>query len=183
MLLEDPGTPIIPAVQELLDKQALAELVLRYCRGIDRRDYALVRSLYHDDAIDDHGHMFYGGADDYVAWLPSILNGFECTVHSLSNMLFRIDGDRAEGELYATAYHRTPPAPSREIVVGGRYLDQYSRRDGVWKFQHRALVLDWCRVAEADLAAYQDLSVGAPTGSAGESDPSYRLLKLFGRTG
>ena len=42
-------------LQTLLDKQALAELVYGYCRACDRRDFALVRTLYHDDAIDDHG--------------------------------------------------------------------------------------------------------------------------------
>jgi hypothetical protein len=42
-------------LQTLIDKQALHELVLRYCRACDRRDFALLRSLYHDEAIDDHG--------------------------------------------------------------------------------------------------------------------------------
>ena len=42
-------------LQTLIDKQALAELVHSYCRACDRRDFALVRTLYHDDAIDDHG--------------------------------------------------------------------------------------------------------------------------------
>ena len=47
-------------LRELLDKQALHELVLTYCRACDRRDLRLLCSLYHDDAIDDHGSMFKG---------------------------------------------------------------------------------------------------------------------------
>lgn len=37
------------------EKAQLQEPVMLYCRGCDRRDFALVRSLYHDNAIDDHG--------------------------------------------------------------------------------------------------------------------------------
>ena len=56
-------------LQELIDKQALQELVLSYCRACDRRDFVLLRTLYHDDAVDEHGAMFCGSADEYVAWL------------------------------------------------------------------------------------------------------------------
>ena len=59
--------------RELLDHAALRDLVMRYCRGIDRRDFALVRACYHDDAIDDHGGMFHGSADDYVVWVAEVL--------------------------------------------------------------------------------------------------------------
>ena len=68
----------------LLDRIALTDLVMRYCRGIDRRDFALVRSLYHDDAIDDHGAMFCGGPDDFVRWLPDMMAQWEATIHSIS---------------------------------------------------------------------------------------------------
>lgn len=40
------------AVDDLLDKQAIGEVVLRYCRGIDRLDLDLVRSAYHCDGVD-----------------------------------------------------------------------------------------------------------------------------------
>ena len=49
------------AIQELLDKQALHEIAMRYTRAIDRPDRELLLSLYHDDAIDHHGTMFKGG--------------------------------------------------------------------------------------------------------------------------
>ncbi|NKY87599.1 SnoaL-like domain-containing protein [Nocardia veterana] len=40
-----------------------------YCRGIDRRDAELLRSVYHDDAIDDHGDSLGGAPDAYVEWV------------------------------------------------------------------------------------------------------------------
>lgn len=168
-------------LRELLDKQALLELVLTYCRACDRRDFALVRSLYHDDAVDDHGAMFRGSADEYVAWLPGVMANFEATVHSLSNALFVVAGDQAQGELYTVAYHRTPAPAAREITIGGRYLDHYERRAGRWKFSRRALALDWCRVTAVDPGAYREFAAGAPAGRTDANDPSYLALSFFRR--
>ena len=168
-------------LQTLIDKQALHELVLTYCRACDRRDFLLLRSLYHDEAIDDHGSMFRGSADEYLAWLPPVLGNFEATVHSITNALFVVRAEHAQGELYTVAYHRTHPPQAREIVIGGRYLDRYERRAGVWKFLHRSLALDWCRVGLVDAAAYGEFAAGAPRGRTDEQDPSYLALSFFRR--
>ena len=79
------------------DQLAIRDLVMRYCRGCDRRDFPLVRSLYHDDAIDDHGTMFRGSADAFVAWLEEATAPWELTRHEIGNSVIVIDGDRAEG--------------------------------------------------------------------------------------
>ncbi len=168
------------AIQAVIDKAALHELVLKYCRGCDRRDFALVRALYHDDAIDDHGNMFSGTADEFVAWLPGMMRGFEATVHSISNALFVVDGDKAEGEIYTHAYHRTHPPDAQEIIIGGRYLDRYERRNGEWKFIHRSLACDWCDVRGVNTKAYEQFAAGAPSGRTDKDDPSYKLLMLAG---
>ena len=166
-------------LQQLLDKQALHELVLRYCRACDRRDFVQLRALYHDDAVDDHGEMFRGSADEYLAWLPGVMANFEATVHSVSNALFILDGDSAQGEIYTLAYHRTQPPQRQEIRIGGRYLDHYERRGGLWKFKRRALALDWCQVTPVDAAAYQQFAAGAPPGRTDHEDPSYVALSYF----
>lgn len=165
-------------VEEALDRMALGDLVARYCRGVDRRDFALVRSLYWDDAVDRHGAMFEGRADEFVAWLPRALAPFELTAHRLGNSLFILDGDRAEGEHYAVAYHRTDPPERREIVIGGRYLDRYERRGGVWKFAERRLVFDHGEARALDEAAFAELSGQAPPGTADRNDPSWALQLL-----
>ena len=35
----------------LADRLEIRDVVYRYCRGIDRREYDLVRSCYHHDAV------------------------------------------------------------------------------------------------------------------------------------
>lgn len=170
-------------LQRVIDELELRDLVQTYCRAIDRQDFALVRTLYHDDAIDDHGDMFKGGPDDYVAWLPTIMKMWDATVHALSNMLFKIDGDTAEGELYVVAYHRTHAPDAQEIVVGGRYLDRYEKRGGQWKFIHRSLAMDWCNVRAVNQSDYDTFAAGAVRGRHDAGDASYAELTMFGRLG
>lgn len=162
----------------LLDRVALTELVMRYCRGVDRRDFVLVRSLYHDDAIDDHGKMFYGGPDAFVEWLPAILANWELTIHSISNSVFAIEGDTAEGEHVVTAFHRTAAPNRMEFTIWGRFLDRYERRDGVWKFAHRRLAFDHGRLTPVDEKGFAMMAGDAPNGSADRNDPSWALPML-----
>ena len=74
------------ALQELLDKQAVHECVLRYCRGIDRMDAELVRSCYHADATDEHG-AFLGTRDVFVDWVMDAIAQFTVTMHVVANHL------------------------------------------------------------------------------------------------
>lgn len=167
-------------LQALLDKQALYELAVRYARGIDRRDRELLLSVYHDDAIDEHGAVFSGGPVAFADWQPEGMRRFEITTHYIMNTAYRLDGDRAEGELHFIAYHRTTGDDAREIHVGGRYLDRYERRDGVWKIAHRTLVWDFVRDEPVVPEQQAFLRSLGHQGAAAE-DPSFSLLPLFRR--
>ena len=53
-----------PAIQALLDKQAITDVINLYLRGADRADIDLIAAAYHPDAIEDHGGVFKGPACD-----------------------------------------------------------------------------------------------------------------------
>lgn len=162
---------------EALDRAALRHLADAYCHAVDRRDYALLLSLYHEDAIDDHAPYFTGLAADFVAWLPSMMANWGMTMHTISNALYLIDGHKAEGILSTKAYHRTVDG-ARAFIGYGRYLDRYEKRDGGWKFSHRSLALDYSEFL--DVAGAADAGAeGAALGQAGERDPCYGTLPLF----
>ena len=55
-----------PALQALLDKQEITELLTRYLRSVDRGDVATLRSCYLPGATEDHGGLFAGPAQEYV---------------------------------------------------------------------------------------------------------------------
>jgi len=135
------------AVQELLDKQAVHEVVLRYCRGIDRMDPELVRACYHPDATDEHG-TFLGTRDEFVDWVMSAVAKFSVTMHVVANHLCEIDaddGDVAYAETYGVGYHQGPPADDkrRNFATGFRYVDRFERRDGEWRIASRVAVREW----------------------------------------
>lgn len=172
------ATPSDAELHALLAKQALHELSMRYARAIDRRDQALLLSVYHEDAIDHHGTLFKGSPQAYADWQPEVMAPFDVTAHHITNTAFRLDGDKAEGEIYFMAYHRMSGAEPKEVVVGGRYLDRYERRAAVWKIAHRTLVWDFARTTPVQPGQLEFLnSLGALGGGA--TDISFTVLALF----
>ena len=169
------------SIEEVMARDSLRRLVTSYSRAVDRRDFALLRSLYHDDAFERHGEMFSGGADAYVDFVRKALSAYEATVHYVVNAAFEIDGDEAEGEVHKINYHRTYGPDAWEIVTGSRSLDRYLRRDGEWRFLSRSIALDWADRRKVDPRAYEDFAAGSPPGKAGAGDLSYTLLSRFQR--
>jgi hypothetical protein len=164
------------------DKLELYELVVSYCRAMDRRDWNLMRELYHPDAIDDHGSLFYGTRDEFLAFLPGPNVKFSATTHHITNTLFRVDGDYAEGESYLIASHITKEDPPRNLMVSARYLDKFERRDGVWRFSLRSSVADWANVSAEEFAKILPPTLDRPAliPTHDRRDPSYTQLTLFG---
>lgn len=160
----------------LTDKADCAELVALLARGLDRRDAALLSSVFHPDATDDHG-LFQGSATDFVAWVIPLLETMKRTQHVLGQMLVELDGDRAASETYFVAYHVIPGEDGDIFMVAaGRYLDRFDRRDGVWKISHRHAVYDWNQAGPstdtADRSAPGPMAYGLP----GPEDRSYGHL-------
>ena len=42
-------------MQQIIDREEIRDLMMRYARGVDRGDWETVRAVYHPDARDDHG--------------------------------------------------------------------------------------------------------------------------------
>jgi hypothetical protein len=160
------------AVRGLLDKQAITEVVLRYCRGVDRLDMALVRSCYHDDGVDHHTG-FDGAADDYVAWLDKVLRHLGGTMHMIGNCLVEVDGDSARSETYGTAHHWGEPYDDRTInfTTGFRYVDRFDRRNDEWRIAERWAVREWTRSIPPDTVRPKE-GVG-PEPHRDQTDPVY----------
>ncbi len=126
------------------DETAIRRVHLEYCRAVDRRDWDLVRSCYHPDAVDHHG-PYSGGIDGFIAWAKEFVETVCSTTHFVGNQLIDIEGDTAWHEAYCQDHHRTKATdttPAADYVVNLRYLDRMERRDGEWKIADRLVVHD-----------------------------------------
>jgi hypothetical protein len=164
----------------LLDKAELQELAVRYARAVDRGDRQLLLSVYHEDAVDHHGADFRGSPTEFADYVRNTTSIFEVTAHYILNSSYAISGDKADGELYFVAYHRTRQPESNEIIVAGRYLDRYERRSGVWKIAHRSLVWDWGDIGPMKAEALQ-LVRERGEGGGQSSDASFAALPLLSK--
>jgi len=135
------------AIATLLAKEEIRELVLLYSRAIDRKDVALLRDLYTEDATDTHGTSFDGPADAYCDFIEKALPYMNYSGHHVCNHLISVDGDAGNGEVYAIALHYIPdqknPGAMIEDFMAVRYIDNYRRcADGKWRFSKRVITYD-----------------------------------------
>src|SRR3546814_5072344 len=73
------------------------------CSSDLRCDVELMKSLYWEDAVDNHG-VFNGGAAAFAEYIVGdTKQRFESTVHALGNMLIEVEGDVAHSESYLIA--------------------------------------------------------------------------------
>lgn len=168
----------------LLAKEEIKDLVLSYCRAIDRKDFELLATLYHPGAGDEHGCNPSGTAQEFFDILPGMMEVSEVLQHNITNHLVKVDGDYAEGEAYLVAHTLVDMDEHRyAFLMGARYLDRYQRIDGVWKFNHRRVVADWVQhygVAPSELASAPEIP-GMLPGQSGVGDNSYEYFKFFKR--
>ena len=158
------------ALATLVAKDEIRELALLYSRAADRRDIALMRSLYTDDATDNHGDLFSGTADEFAAFIEANMSGMSYTGHHICNHLISIDGDdEAHGEAYALAYHVVlgEDGAVGELVMAVRYLDHYRRVDERWRFAKRHVMFDY--------QTYRPIEWAGQAPIPGR-DPSYTML-------
>ena len=106
-------------LKELIAKDAIRDLVLKYSRAADRHDDVAMRELYHDDALDDHGTYFSGLAMEFIDKLPDIQAPMQILHHNVTTHNIEIDPNNknyAEGEVYILAMHQAH-TPEGRIVL------------------------------------------------------------------
>lgn len=171
----------------LLDQQDIRDVVYRYCRGIDRRDFDLVRSCYHKDATDDHG-SFSGGVEDFVEWVEGLTARYRFTMHLVGQIFVELESrpahtsdppNAAAAETVGVSLHRSDDTkPYLNLATGFRYLDRFERRDGGWKIASRKALGEWSIQLPPD--AWWDIPEAQIESRRDGTDPLYALLASLG---
>ena len=165
---------------ELADREAIRDCLFRYARGVDRCDEETLRSVYWEDAQDDHC-LFVGTREPLIAWLLPLLRERETTQHTIGNILIRQEEAQADVESYFEGYHVVRRDEKvAGFLQGGRYLDRFERRDGEWRIARRKVVVDWFReYPEAgDWRKGPQRQAQIEPGGRYPDDDSYTLLRL-----
>ena len=174
------GFDLEAEIRDLAARRDINDAVQRYMRGLDRLDPALHRSAFHDDAIVDCGLM-KGPVDEFVAFAQGLLESMDATHHMLGQVRIEIAGERAQGECYFQAWHRTRDEQDgvRDLFISGRYIDEYACRDGEWRISTRTLVTDWVKDDPGTLDFFA-ANPDSPRGRRGGADFSQQRQPLSG---
>lgn len=126
--------------------ESVRQLAVRYSHALDRLDAEGLRSVYWEDAFDDHGAEWRGPAwgfvdvamESHLRWGPSL--------HCLRNHLIELEpsGVEARGEIYVIAYLYEVERPVLHTWMG-RYLDRYEKRGDEWRIIERVVVHEGSR--------------------------------------
>lgn len=153
------------AVGRLLARREIEDVLVRYCRAIDRQDVDLLRAVYHDDAVDERSSALPAQqwAIDFVRERRA--KGTRST-HMLTNVSIVFAGRGVRSESYVLAVQHEPAssadAPTDLLAYGGRYLDVWEQRPH-WAITHRRVVHDWsCLSTLRQLPWLQSFAQGAP---------------------
>jgi 3-phenylpropionate/cinnamic acid dioxygenase small subunit len=146
------------AVRELLDRAAIRDVLLRYARGVDRRDLDLVASCFVPGAEYD-GALGQGTIETALMALRRSLERYQSTMHFMGNQLIEVAGDTASSETYAVAYHRLKGDGEPALfVVGVRYLDDFARAGDGWRIRRRVVKMEWKKTDQSsDRSDLEDL--------------------------
>ncbi|MEA2170086.1 MAG: hypothetical protein QOF76_3386 [Solirubrobacteraceae bacterium] len=163
-------------LQELNDERAITRVLLDYCRAVDRGDIDLLKTVYHDDAMELRG-VFEGPASTFVGFVAASVEAGQEMSHATSNFRIDLDGDAADVESYvvATITLTHPDGDKVHEVLGARFLDRFERRDGHWRIAVRRTIFDWSRTDPVTERTYwsRTPSPDYRMGSRSLQDPSY----------
>ena len=140
-----------PAIQELLDKAAIRDAMVRYSRGIDRHDSDMIAASFTPDAHVNYGGWEDQGADNIARRLQVRIGRYDAHTHFMGDQEIQLNGDSADVETYAIIYIVYTVEGTQYISTGGiHYEDRMVRYDGEWRVQNRVVHGDWRRKTRVD---------------------------------
>jgi ketosteroid isomerase-like protein len=122
----------------LEDKDAIRELMHRYCFCMDEGRFEELASLFSADGVWTAPYRTATGPADIEAWLRQSVPATPKRMHYVMNSIIAVEGDRAtaRSNYLVMVEGAEGPVPS----VCGTYVDAYTRTDAGWRFSRRELV-------------------------------------------
>lgn len=139
-------------MEELMEKQALKELVDTFSNLADMRDTKTQSTLFTEDAtmtsIVGGNASTLKGRDEIEKACAKFLSLFDTVYHSNGQQVVTVDGDRAKGVSYCTVMliGKNAEGVRTQNLQGVRYEDEYQKIDGKWYIAKRTSHFEWSDV-------------------------------------
>jgi 3-phenylpropionate/cinnamic acid dioxygenase small subunit len=118
-------------------RQDVADVLVRYASGIDRRDWGLFRTCFTDDCIVDYWDIgVWHGADAITEWMEQTHAACGPTLHRITNQAIAPNDDGVTARSYVDALIMRPDNRVAARAIG-YYDDALVRTDDGWKIAHR----------------------------------------------
>jgi 3-phenylpropionate/cinnamic acid dioxygenase small subunit len=125
------------------DHEEIRELYARYADTIDNGRYEEWLDLFTDDGSFESArfgkHSGRVGLEKFTRIYRDSLGGAQAR-HMITNLLFTIEDDRAEGSCYLLYSHCKEGRVQQTTVA--RYSDTLRRVSGRWRFESRKVNMD-----------------------------------------
>jgi 3-phenylpropionate/cinnamic acid dioxygenase small subunit len=122
-------------------RQDVAQVLVQYASGIDRRDWASLRACFTDDCEAHYGDIgVWHGGDEITAWMEQSHAPCGHTMHRITNVVVVPNGDGVAARSYVDAIVMGPnnETGSRSI---GYYDDELVRAKEGWKIARRRFTM------------------------------------------
>jgi ketosteroid isomerase-like protein len=131
-------------VRELHDRALIGELLLRFARALDERDWEGYAALYADDGVLQLPWGPPRPREGLAQDTEANLGRFHATQHISSNHQIAVEGDEATSRSYLQAVHVSDPeATDGHWTLGGWYDCSYRRTPDGWRFTRVAITPVW----------------------------------------
>jgi len=121
-------------LQAVADKLEIHELLARYARGVDTKDWELYRSVFTDDAYIDYSSAGFavGSRDEVTAALEEGFGTIPWAQHYITNVEITLDGDSAT---VLAAFYNPMQLPGQDgsSSCGGYYHHELVRTASGWR--------------------------------------------------
>lgn len=138
------------SLEELVEYQAIQQVLYRYATGIDTLDYDLIDDVFGVDGVIDYS-CFDGPRAPWAevkGWAAESLAAFPLRKHYISNVVVAFGAGLETAS--CTSYWRAPvgavdPKSGEPSFFesGGRYIDSLERGIGGWRISERVVQPDW----------------------------------------
>ena len=130
-----------PDLQQIQDRLEIQDLLVRYARAIDTKDYELLDTCFTPDAHVDYTSSggTKGKYPEVRAWLEKALAPFAAMMHAIGNTSLELHGDRASGRTYVTNPMGFPKDDGslHVFTVYAHYVDEFVRTKDGWRISQR----------------------------------------------